>query len=237
MSENNYGFVRVVSAIPELRVADCTFNALKIEAEIKNASTQNVSVICFPELSITGYTCADLFYQNKLLQDAETTLLNLMERTKALNIITIVGMPLKYNQELFNVAVVFSKNKILGIVPKLTIPNNNEFYEKRWFQSGIGINETIEIAGQEVPFSANTLFQIGQLSFGIEICEDLWSPIPPSSQLAVEGAKVIFNLSASNELVTKHNYRRQLVEQQSARCRCGYVYSSAGFGESTTDVV
>ncbi len=237
MTENNYGFVRVASAIPELRVADCDFNAQKIEMQIKQAAKKKVRVICFPELSITGYTCGDLFYQDKLLQNAEKALLNLMQETQKLDIITIVGMPLKHHQQLFNVAVIFSKNKILGIVPKLTIPNNNEFYEKRWFQSGFGINDTLEIAGQEVLFSATTIFEIGNFSFGIEICEDLWSPIPPSSQLAVEGAKVIFNLSASNELVTKNKYREQLIKQQSARCRCGYVYSSSGFGESTTDIV
>ncbi len=237
MTENNYGFVKLATSIPELRVADCTFNIEEIESEIKLATKQNASIVCFPELCITGYTCGDLFYQRKLLQDAEKALEKLMERTQNLDIIVIVGMPIKQKQQLFNVAVVFCKNKILGIIPKLTIPNNNEFSEKRWFQSGLGINEKIEILGQEVLFSATTIFEIGNFSFGIEICEDIWTPIPPSSQLAIEGAKVIFNLSASTDLVAKHDYRKKLIEQQSARCRCGYVYCSSGFGESTTDVV
>ncbi len=237
MTENSYGFIKVASAIPQLRVADCNFNVEEIKTLIEQATARNVSIVCFPELCITSYTCGDLFYQKRLLQDAQNALLDLMEQTKALNIVSIVGMPLKHKEQLFNVAVVFSKNKIIGVVPKINIPNNNEYYEKRWFQSGLNINETIQIGKQEVVFSPNTVFDFGNVSFGIEICEDLWTPIPPSSQLAIEGAKIIFNLSASNELVSKHNYRRELIKQQSARCHCGYVYSSAGFGESTTDLV
>jgi len=233
-----YGFVQVAAAIPNLLVNDCKFNAVAINQLIAKAADEKVEIVCFPELSITAYTCADLFFQNQLLQDAENALKELVVATAQFNIISIVGMPVRKEDQLFNTAVVFLHGKILGVVPKINLPNNNEFYEKRWFSSGDSIQrDEIVLAGQKTFFGTNAIFRTKYFSFGIEICEDLWMPIPPSSQLAVQGAEILFNLSASNELIGKQQYRIQLVEQQSARCIAGYVYASAGFGESSTDLV
>ena len=194
--------------------------------------------MCFPELSITAYTCADLFFQQQLLADAEKALKELQLLTFTTTAAIIVGMPVRIQSQLFNAAVVLQGGHILGVVPKTHLPNNNEFYEKRWFASAADCTiSSIIIAGEEVPFGTNLLFSDGKFSFGIELCEDLWVPIPPSSQHTLHGADVIFNLSATNELIGKHQYLRQLIEQQSARCIAGYVYASAGAGESTTDVV
>jgi len=234
----NNGFVRVAAAIPELRVADCTFNVARITDLVRKGEEEKVQVICFPELSITAYTCADLFFQQQLLIDAEKALNELQMLTFSTTATIIVGMPIRVQSQLFNAAVVLQGGHILGVVPKTHLPNNNEFYEKRWFSSAADSTiQSILLAGEEVPFGTNLLFSDGQFSFGIELCEDLWVPIPPSSQHALHGADVIFNLSATNELIGKHQYLRQLIEQQSARCIAGYVYSSAGAGESTTDVV
>jgi len=234
----NYGFIRVAAAIPELRVADCAFNISKIAELTKEADSKQVQAICFPELSITGYTCADLFFQQQLLHDAEKAVHELQLLTYNTSIVLIVGMPVRLKNQLFNVAVVLQSGKILGIVPKTNLPNNNEFYEKRWFApANTNCENEISIAGEIVPFGTDILFTSTNFTFGIEICEDLWVPIPPSSQQALQGAEIIFNLSATNELIGKHNYLRQLIEQQSARCNAGYVYASAGWGESTTDVV
>ncbi|NLO69608.1 MAG: NAD(+) synthase [Porphyromonadaceae bacterium] len=232
------GFIKVASAIPSLRVADCDYNAQKVKDLIVKADGEGVEIVCFPELSITSYSCADLFFQKQLLDNAENALGKLMSETADLAIISLVGMPVRMGNQLFNCAVVFHRGEILAVVPKINLPNNDEFYEKRWFASGAAVStENITLAGQETFLSANYLFKTDDFSFAVEICEDLWSPVPPSSKLAVNGAEIIFNLSASNELVGKHAYRRQLVEQQSARCHCGYVYASAGYGESTTDLV
>lgn len=233
-----HGFVRVAAAVPELQVADCAFNVSKIEEQLLHAVNEHVQVVCFPELSITGYTCADLFFQHKLLEDAELALSRLVTFSKNLDITFLIGMPVRFNSQLFNVAVIIRQGEILGVVPKIHLPNNNEFYEKRWFASGANIrNEQIKLAGKTVPFSRQLIFESNDYSFAVEICEDLWMPIPPSSYLCIQGADVIFNLSASNELISKQTYRKQLVSQQSARCNVGYVYVSAGVGESTTDVV
>ena len=234
----NKGFIRVAAAIPELRVADCAFNLRRIADLLHKAEEEKVQIVCFPELSITGYTCADLFFQQQLLSDAEKALKDLQLITYKTTAVVIVGMPIRHNNQLFNAAVVLQKGRILGVVPKTHLPNNNEFYEKRWFSSSkqSTVNE-ITIAGETVPFGTDILFNDGCFSFAIEICEDLWVPIPPSSQHAIHGAEVIFNLSASNELIGKHLYLRQLIEQQSARCNAAYIYSSSGHGESTTDVV
>lgn len=233
-----YGFIKVAAAIPELRVADCTFNASKIKELIEKAEVESVEIICFPELSITAYTCADLFFQKRLLDNAEFALKDLIESTSGYNVTSIVGMPVRKGNQLFNAAIVFKKGEILGVIPKINLPNNNEFYEKRWFASGGSVySKNINLAGQETFFGSNYIFRFNDFNFGVEVCEDLWMPIPPSSRLAVNGAEIIFNLSASNELIAKHIYRRQLVEQQSARCIAGYVYTSAGHGESTTDLV
>ncbi|MBP1665085.1 MAG: NH(3)-dependent synthetase [Bacteroidetes bacterium] len=189
-------------------------------------------------MCITAYTCADLFFQKQLLDNAENALADLVADTAGLDITSIVGMPVRKNNQLFNVAVVFKQGEILGVIPKINLPNNNEFYEKRWFASGyFATADEIQLAGQDVYFGTNYYFRMNNFTFGIEICEDLWMPIPPSSHLAIQGAEILFNLSASNELIAKHIYRQQLVEQQSARCIAGYVYTSAGHGESTTDLV
>ena len=234
----NNGFVRVAAAIPELRVADCAYNVARIADLVRKGEKEKAQVICFPELSVTGYTCADLFQQQQLLADAQKALNELQLLTFSTTSIIIVGMPVRVQSHLFNAAVVLQGGHILGVVPKTHLPNNNEFYEKRWFASGVQADsKTIILSGEEVPFGTDLLFSEGKFTFGIEICEDLWVPIPPSSQQALHGAEIIFNLSATNELIGKHQYLRQLIEQQSARCNAGYVYASAGAGESTTDVV
>lgn len=234
----NKGFVKIAAAIPELKVADCAFNVEKIVELLQHAEQEKVQVVCFPELSVTAYTCADLFFQEKLLLDAEKRLTELQLATFSLTAVAVVGMPLRVDNQLFNVAVVLQGGRILGVVPKTNLPNNNEFYEKRWFASAKSTDvTTVKIGGEEVPFGTDILFTDRKFSFAIELCEDLWVPIPPSSQHAVHGADIIFNLSATNELIAKHHYLCQLIEQQSARCNSGYVYASSGFGESTTDVV
>ena len=233
-----YGFVRVAAAIPIVKVADCKFNAQQIETQIAIADGKGVQIIIFPELSITGYTCADLFGQSLLLEEAEMALMQIMNNTRQMDIISIIGMPVVMNSTLLNSAVVFQKGKILGIVPKTYLPNYKEFYEQRWFTSALNHPDgNVRLCGQNVPVSANLLFDTPETCFGIEICEDMWAPIPPSSALALKGAEIIFNMSADNEGIGKHNYVRSLVSQQSARCLAGYVFSSSGFGESTTDVV
>lgn len=234
----NYGFIRVAAAIPDLKVADCFYNVSQMTEMVKTADTEGVEVICFPELSITGYTCADLFFQQQLLNDALQALRDLQLKTYNTRCLVIVGMPVMHKNQLFNVAVVLSQGKILAVVPKTHLPNNNEFYEKRWFASGAQlVDSTIEFNNEIVPFGSDICFVSNEFSFAIELCEDLWVPIPPSSQHAIQGAELIFNLSATNELAGKHTYLRQLIEQQSARCHAGYIYASAGSGESTTDVV
>ena len=234
----NKGFVRVAVAIPQLRVADTQFNVDKIVDLAQKAEKEKVQVLCFPELCITGYTCADLFFQQQLLSDARKALTDLASRTKKLDIIIIVGLPLKIKNQLFNVAAVLQQGSIKGIVPKTHIPNTGEFYEKRWFASGSLADESaIDFEASSLPFGTNLLFSVADFTFAIEICEDLWVPVPPSTQQALHGAEIIFNLSASNDIIGKNEYRRRLIEQQSARCISGYVYASAGTGESTTDLV
>lgn len=234
----NYGFVKVATAIPSVKVADCKYNAECIESLITIAEGKGVQIIVFPELCVTAYTCGDLFAQQLLLQEAEMALLQIMSNTRQLDIMSIVGMPVTFNSTLLNTAVVIQKGKILGIVPKTYLPNYKEFYEMRWFSSALNIQEdTVRICGQLVPISSNLLFDTPDTCFGIEICEDMWAPIPPSSTLALKGAEIIFNLSADNEGIGKHSYLRSLISQQSARTLSGYVFSSCGFGESTTDVV
>lgn len=233
-----YGFVKVASAVPTVKVADCRHNAWQMAEMIADAANQNVEIIIFPELSITGYTCGDLFAQSVLLEEAEKSLEWLVAETQSLPVISIVGIPHPHNGSLINAAVVFQSGKILGVVPKTFLPNYKEFYEKRWFASALQTPECVtSICGQRVPMQRDMLFATGNTTFGVEICEDLWSTIPPSSFLALEGAEIVFNMSADNDCVGKHSYLRNLVKQQSARCIAGYVFSSCGFGESTTDVV
>lgn len=205
---------------------------------MRQASEKGVQIIAFPELSVTGYTCLDLFAQQTLLDGAEEALLQLVSNTADLDILTIVGVPLRTENRLINAAVVFQKGAIRGVVPKTYLPNYKEFQEQRWFTSATELREsTISIGEEEYPMGSHLLFRSGRLTAGIEICEDLWVPVPPSSLLAMEGANIIFNLSASNELIGKHAYLRSLICQQSARCMAGYVYASSGFGESSTDLV
>ncbi|MCI1647045.1 MAG: NAD(+) synthase [Bacteroides sp.] len=234
----NYGFIKVAATVPRVKVADCKYNAAEIEKEIIIADGRGVQVIVFPELCLTGYTCADLFAQQLLIEGAEMGLIQILNETRQLNIVSIIGMPIPLNSTLLNAAVVIQRGKILGVVPKTYLCNYKEFYEKRWFASGADINETtLRLCGQLVPIGMNLLFDVSDATFGIEICEDLWAPIPPSSSLSMQGADIIFNLSASNESIGKHHYLCSLINQQSARCIAGYVFCSCGFGESTTDVV
>lgn len=237
----NFGFVKFAAASPRLRVGDPEYNTAQIERLIIQANAGKAAVVVFPELCITGYTCADLFGQQLLLDKSVHYLNRLMENTKKTDIVSIVGIPLVVDQKLYNCAVVFQHGRILGVVPKMYPANYKEFYEKRWFTSGHTIStkvSEITLSGETVPFG-NLIFTSHEpgFSLGIEICEDLWVVIPPSSYMALKGATVIANLSASNELVSKSDYRRELVVQQSARCMSGYIYSSAGVHESTTDTV
>ena len=234
----NYGFVKVASAIPSLKVADCTYNIQQIESLIVQAEGKGVEIIVFPELCISGYTCGDLFGQQLLLEKCEESLFKLLDFTRSLQIISIVGMPIMVGSLLMNCAVVVQGGKILGVVPKTFLPNYKEFYEHRWFAPSTATDATqIHLCAQSVTFGRNLLFHTQKTCFGIEICEDLWAPVPPSGELALKGAEIIFNLSASNELIGKNQYLLSLISQQSARCIAGYVYSSCGFGESTQDVV
>ena len=244
----NFGYVRVAAAVPHMRVADCQYNAAEIKKQITEAVQEGVEVICFPELSITGYTCADLFFTQQLQKDALSALEEVCAFTRNLPIIVLVGAPLKVDNNLYNCAFVMTDGDVVGVVPKVNLPNTGEFYEKRWFSSGRDVLEhninsirpripTIELWGNDVPFGIDLLFTTRNYSFGIEICEDLWSPLPASTQLAIQGAEIIFNLSSSNCVTGKHTFRQRMITQQSARVHCGYVYTSSGIGESTTDIV
>jgi NAD+ synthase (glutamine-hydrolysing) len=234
----NYGFVKVAAAVPHVQVADCFYNIQQMEGLMRQASDKGVQIIAFPEMSVTAYTCLDLFAQQTLLKNAEQALLKLVSDTADLNILTIAGAPLVTENRLINAAVAFQSGKILGVVPKTYIPNYKEFQEQRWFTSATELRDkTVSIGDRTYPLGSHLLFTAGQVKVGIEICEDLWVPVPPSSLLAMEGANILVNISASNELIGKHHYLRSLICQQSARCMAGYVYASAGFGESSTDLV
>lgn len=205
---------------------------------MRQASDKGVQIIAFPEMSVTAYTCLDLFAQQALLKNAEQALLKLVSDTADLNILTIAGAPLVTENRLINAAISFQSGKILGVVPKTYIPNYKEFQEQRWFTSATELRDkTVSIGDRTYPLGSHLLFTAGQVKVGIEICEDLWVPVPPSSLLAMEGANILVNISASNEQIGKHHYLRSLICQQSARCMAGYVYASAGFGESSTDLV
>ena len=234
----NHGFVKVASAIPTVKVADCQYNVEQIESLIVQAEGHGVEIICLPELCLTAYTCQDLFQQQLLLEEAEMALIHLMNFTRSLDIISIVGLPVPYKGSLLNCAAVIQKGKILGMIPKTYLPNYKEFYEKRWFTSGIDVaSGSLLICGQQVPLNQYILFRTPSCTFGVEICEDVWAPIPPSCYMAMHGAEIIFNLSADNDLVGKYTYLQSLLAQQSARTISGYVFSSCGYGESTQDVV
>lgn len=234
------GFIKVAAAIPSVKVADCSYNVQQIESLIAMAEGKGVEVIVFPELCITGYTCQDLFKQTLLLEQAETSVLMLLDFTRKLDIISIVGVPVVVGDLLLNCAAVIQKGDLLGLVPKTYLPNYSEFYEKRWFASSQDLQPSeIRFAGNKIVVTPQpTLFRTCDgAMFGVEICEDVWAPMPPSCNLALSGADIIFNLSASDELIGKHDYLKGLLAQQSARMISGYVYSGCGFGESTQDVV
>ena len=234
----HFGFVKVAAAIPTVTVADPTRNGAEILTLLKQAAQEGVRAVVFPELCMTGYTCGDLFLKPVLLDGAEDALAKLLAQTKTFDVAFMLGMPVRAGTVLLNAAVVCYKGKICGVVPKTYLPNYHEFYEGRWFVRALAFSAgEVTLCGQTVPAGTDLIFQAGGFKFGVEICEDLWAVMPPSSTAVLQGADVIFNLSASNALVGKHDYVRQLVAQQSARGLCGYVYASSGFGESTTDVV
>lgn len=237
---NNYGYIKVAAAIPPVKVGDCNYNVSEIEKMIVRAEGMGVEVIVFPELSITGYTCQDLFRQKLLIYAAEMSVVKLLDFSRQLDIISIVGAPVVVGGLLLNCAIVIQCGEVLGIIPKTFLPNYSEFYEKRWFASSQDLHPTdILYAGSKIHVTPQpTIFHTYTgATFGIELCEDVWAPEPPSTQLTLAGADIIFNLSASDELIGKHTYLCNLLSQQSARTMCGYVYAGSGFGESTQDVV
>ena len=238
------GFIKVAAGTPEIRVADCTYNAQQCLTLMRQAADQGVKVLCLPELCLTGYTCGDLFLQESLLQGAEDALAHIIRETKDLDLVTALGVPVRYHGKLFNCAAVLCRGELLGLVPKLNLPNYTEFYEGRWFTSGralLGSDFCIPFAGQEnVEFSPGLVFRcadLPQLYIGVEICEDLWVADTPSTRLAQGGATLILNPSASDETVCKDDYRRTLLSATSGRLVCGYVYADAGWGESSTDLI
>ncbi|MDE6793131.1 MAG: NAD(+) synthase [Muribaculaceae bacterium] len=233
-----FGFYRVASAVPDIKIGDVRYNCESIRNLCAVAKDKEVDAIVFPELCITGYTCGDLFEQPLLMRAAEKEVMNIAKATARDLILVVVGAPVMAFGRRYNCAIALYEGEVLAIVPKSHIPNYNEFYEKRWFESGEGIKNTeIPFAGGMVPFGTDIILQVAEAKIGMEICEDLWTPVPPSSRLAMAGAEIIFNLSASDELIGKHDYLLKLISQQSARCRCAYIYSSAGWGESSTDLV
>lgn len=232
------GLVRVGAAVPSLALGNVKENMKRHLAMMREAKEKHVSIVTFPELSLTGYTCGDLFFQRRLLDDVTDALLALKEEMPE-GILAVVGAPLEIEGALYNCAVVLHKGEIISAVPKTFLPNNGEFYEKRWFQSGDARRDaSVAIPKLKTDVCRQAIFETEDgVCFGIELCEDLWAPLPPSTMLSVEGAEIILNLSASNELLSKREYRQQLISQQSARCQCGYVYVSAGMGESSSDLV
>ncbi|MBD9283841.1 MAG: NAD(+) synthase [Clostridiales bacterium] len=232
------GLVRVGAAVPSLALGNVKENMKRHLAMMREAKEKHVSIVTFPELSLTGYTCGDLFFQRRLLDDVTDALLALKDEMPE-GILAVVGAPLEIEGALYNCAVVLHKGEIISAVPKTFLPNNGEFYEKRWFQSGDARRDaSVAIPKLKTDVCRQAIFETEDgVRFGIELCEDLWAPLPPSTMLSVEGAEIILNLSASNELLSKREYRQQLISQQSARCQCGYVYVSAGMGESSSDLV
>jgi NAD+ synthase (glutamine-hydrolysing) len=234
------GFITVAAAVPSVKVADCAYNLVQIENLIAQAESKGVEIVVFPELAITGYYCQDLFRQNHLMAQAENAVLMLLDFTSKFDVISIVGAPVPVGNLLLNCAIVIQSGDILGIVPKTYLPNYGEFYEKRWFASSQDLHPTeIRFAGKRLTVTAAPMvFRTAEnVRFGVEICEDVWAPTPPSNHLALAGADLVFNLSASDELIGKHDYLKSLLAQQSARTISGYVYSGCGFGESTQDMV
>ncbi len=234
----NFGFVKTAAVSPRVTVANPDKNVDKIIEAIDKVAQTGAQVIALPELCVSGYSCADLFSQDRLIEACEKALQKLLLKTADVNALCIVGMPVRACSRLYNCAVVFQSGKVLGVVPKSFLPNYNEYDEKRHFESGLtAVCKSVCLCGAEVPFGDMLFCAQNGAVIGVEVCEDMWMPISPGSILALSGANIIVNLSASNEMVTKNNFRKSLVEQFSAQCYCGYVYSSAGVGESTTDLV
>lgn len=235
-----FGFIKSAAVSPSLRVADCDYNVSEIINNIKSASKQGVKLLVFPELAITGYTCGDMFFQNTLLASAQTGLQKIIKASKSADMVITVGLPMVKNNLIYNCAAVICNGTLLGFVPKTFIPNYNEFYEKRHFAKAPDQNSKIIFDGEEYPFGNKLLFKCSlmpEFCFGVEICEDLWSPVPPSTGLTAAGATIIANLSASNETIEKSDYRRTLIKCQSAKTNCGYIYANSSDCESTTDAV
>lgn len=235
------GFIKVAAVTPRVRVADPAYNKQAIIEKIEEAEAKRAVVVVFPELCITGYTCGDLFLMEPLLQQAEEALFEIAEETNGKNMLVFVGLPVRWKGRLYNAAAAVGNGAILGLVPKTCIPNYNEFYEGRYFTPGMKEVEEVVLAGNvRAPMGSHLLFSadnMPELKIGVEICEDLWTPAPPSISHALAGANIIVNLSASDEITGKDHYRKNLIEGQSARLICGYIYASAGEGESTQDVV
>ena len=230
--------MRVAAAVPRVHIADAHRNAEGALKIMQEAFSEGVEIVVMPELSLVGYTCGDMVLQKKLLKDSESALAWLMQETADIPTIGIVGLPVVYADRLYNCAAIFGQGVLWGIIPKSYIPNYGEFSELRWWVSGFGMRDRmIRFAGQECPFGADLLFDIHNVEFGVEICEDMWVPVPPSSMQAVQGAKLLFNLSASPESVCKHDYLISLIAEQSSRTMAAYVYASSGHGESSSDLV
>lgn len=235
-----YGFIKTACATPKIRVADCAYNAQQTVETVQQAARQGVEVLCLPELGLTGYTCEDLFLQPVLLQGALQGLQTVLQQTAEVSTLFAVGLPVVVQGKLYNCAAVVQGGKLLGLVPKTYLPNYNEFYEARRFNPAPSQTITVELLGQSVPFGTKLLFchpKDSACKIAVEICEDVWAPLPPSVHHAMAGATVVLNLSASDEIVGKAEYRRSLIAGQSARLLCGYLYADAGQGESTTDLV
>ena len=230
--------MRVAAAVPRVHIADAYRNAEGALKIMQEAFNEGVEIVVMPELSLVGYTCGDMVLQKKLLKDSENALAWLMQETADIPTIGIVGLPVVYADRLYNCAAIIGQGTLWGIIPKSYIPNYGEFSELRWWVSGYGMRDRmIRFAGQECPFGADLLFDIHGVEFGVEICEDMWVPVPPSSMQAVQGAKLLFNLSASPESVRKHDYLISLIAEQSSRTMAAYVYASSGHGESSSDLV
>jgi NAD+ synthase (glutamine-hydrolysing) len=235
-----HGFIKTAAATPEIRGADCEYNGARLIEVMQTAARQGARLLILPELCVTGYTCGELFLQDRLLAGAVRALREILEASRGLGLLTVVGVPLARKGKLYNTAAVLLEGELLGIVPKSFLPNYNEFYEKRHFNPSPAENGSIALFGREIPFGQKLVFthrQRPDFCLAVEICEDLWAPLPPSTGLAVAGATILANLSASDETIGKNDYRRSLVLSQSARLICGYIYADAGEGESTTDMV
>lgn len=235
----NNGFLRIAAGSPVVTVADTATNALNIKQLMQQAHSQSAEVLVLPEMCVTAYTCADLFHNRALLAGVEKAMDDIISESIGLKgLLTFVGLPVLVDNQLYNCAAAIAEGKLLAVVPKTYIPNYNEFYEKRWFRSGAEANATTaRICNQDVPFGTDIVIEHQGVTIGAEICEDLWTPMPPSCRLSLAGAEVIVNLSASDDLIGKYHYLSDLVRQQSARCISAYAYASAGFGESSTDLV